>query len=515
MILDTRYFFRQHPLLFILCFSLVLILSACSSSTQQQADHPSEQQSQQQIDRPNEQSVQQTVDTPDEQQVNHQDPTSIDEGWLYGDAYSLIIFLRINPEIQIFVDHQDIVADLIPLNDDGIQVYSTSQVVGMPYADAMTVLIEQIHLHGYLEKADNIDIQIFFHEASEQTMEQCNIAVANAISEYTASHGMAHISFSGGYESLTIVEHDPNKTPTQSSNHDAPTQNENLLEMETDSAGNLTYTKNSLPGGGYCENYYHVDGTYSKQILHESNGEVSTFFYDDNGIRTQELIQTPEGITSTRWLANGERFIKEVISIPNGTTITISYDEHENRTEEHTECPDGSQQTVWFDPNGMSLRMESIHPSGSFQQITYHPNGKHAAVYEQDPEGNWFQQTYSEDGLTSHIVYSDGKEEHLTLHTGGQIAIRTYVTSDGSLEEHFDENGNLMLSISINANGRKAETRFNADRSGSVTQYGSDGSSSTVYFRPDGKVTHGYDSNGNYYEETGNVYAGTKNGGKG
>ena len=95
------------------------------------------------------------------------------------------------------------------------------------------------------------------------------------------------------------------------------------------------------------------------------------------------------------------------------------------------------------------------------------------------------------------------------LLTGGEPTIRE------DFPEIYEGLARMGLSISINTDGRKTETHWNSDRSGSMTQYGLDGSSSTVYFRPDGKVTHGYDSNGNYYEETRDVYAGTMNGGKG
>lgn len=483
MKLRKRKHTRGHNIVAVLCIIMTLAMIGCSPAEQQVVDRPGEEQ--QVVDHPGEE--QQVVDRPDEEQQVVDRPDGTGEGQQVVDGsgskensagsslpenVAFVITIRINPEFQIHVDDSDCIIAVIPVNADAEAMCQGLDVIGMSYIDGLPIIMEQAHTRGYLENGDFIDVQIFFHQASQQTMEQYNMDINTVIQQYAEDHALTGLQFGGGLGAEILLENeDPDWDPEQYANQSAnqPSENENIVETETDAAGNLIYFKELLTNGGYIEVYLRADGTDSKNIIHE----------------------------------------------PDGTTVTLLFDDKGTVTQEYREAPDDYRETVWFDANGAAVRAEIQHPDGTTSQITYHSNGSQATSYEEFPDGNWVKRTFSEDGLSSHVVYSDGREEQSSYHSNGQIAINKQAFSTShTLEEHFDENGNLMLSISIN-NGRKAETRFNADRSGSMTQYGSDGSSSTVYFRPDGKVTHGYDSNGNYYEETGEVYAGTKNGGKG
>ena len=163
----------------------------------------------------------------------------------------------------------------------------------------------------------------------------------------------------------------------------------------------------------------------------------------------------------------------------------------------------------------MIVSSEDHTADGYHTQITHYPNGNHATAITTGPDGFYAERRYSEDGLTVTSIDPNGQMTIETFYEDGTLATRKVDYGESTVEDHYNQNGNLTLSISIGKDGRRTETHWNPDKSGSMTQYGLDGSSSTVYFRPDGKVTHGYDSNGNYYEETRDVYAGTKNGGKG
>ena len=475
MKISTNIYTRACKYLSRLCLLVVfaLVITACTTNEQQVADQPGDEQ--QVMDRPGDE--QQVVDrldeTSDEQQVavgpgSEEIPT----GSSLPENVAFVITIRINPHFDIQVDYEDCIVAVIPVNSDAEAMCQGLDVTGMSYTDGLPLIMTQAQNKGYLENGSFVEVQLLFHQASQQTMEQYNIDINTVIQQYAADHALTDLQFGGGLSAEILLENeDPDWNPEQHANQSAnqPSKNENVVDVETDADGNVIYFKESLSGGGFAEIFLHANGTYRKHILHE----------------------------------------------PDGTIVTVHFDENGTPTQEDRSVPDGLRQTVWFSTEGLAVRSEIQHPDGGIAQVTYHANGAIATSLDQFPDGIWMESTYSEDGLSSHVAYSDGREEQITYHANGQIAIRKQAFSTShTLEEHFDENGNLMLSISIN-NGRKAETRFNADRSGSMTQYGLDGSSSTVYFRPDGKVTHGYDSNGNYYEETGEVYAGTKNGGKG
>ncbi len=478
----THRFSRYRMAFFCLLMVLFLTMLGCSSGEQQVVDRPGEEQQQvvdrpddqQQVDRPNEGGQEQPADQPGQSQGEQQVVVGPDgEGQASSDLTEDILFsalIRINPIFEIQVGNDECVIALIPHNPDGESVCNDLDIVGMPYQDGVNAVMDMAYRRGFLESGDHLDIVMTFRESSEQTMFAYNIELHEVIDQYAQSHGIDNLQFSGGCGSQTFVENeDPQWTPENDSHSSAePGHASNQEILETDANGNVLH---------YIE--HHDDHTRE-------------FFLDASG-----------------------RELKTILTIFDGTVITTIHHPNGTIAEEIQTTPDGHHHTSIYDTNGMIISSQEHTPDGYHNQITYHPNGNLATEITDGPDGFHIERTYSEDGLSMSSTDSDGRVTTETYYEDGTLAIRKADYGESVVEDHYDQSGNLTLSIATNRNGHRTETHWNPDRSGSMTQYGTDGSSSTVYFRPDGKVTHGYDSNGNYYEETGDVYAGTKNGGKG
>ena len=458
--------------LFTLCFFSFFLLAACSPSEQQQVHRPDEEQ-QQVVVLPG--GEQQVVELPNESEGEQQVVVGSDglEQAPPSDLAEDILFslqFQINPSFEIQVGLDERVVALIPHNSDGQLVCNGLEVIGMPYQDAVYALIDTSARRGFLESGDMIDIIMTFRAASEQTMFGYDMEIHGIIAQYAQSHQLSDLQFSGGYGSQNFVENeDPQWSPEndpQSSGHPGHASNQEILE--TDAHGNVL------------------------RYIERHDDHTREFFLDADG-----------------------RELKTILTIFDGTVITVTYHPNGTIAKEINVDPNGNQHISVYDSNGMIVSSEDHTADGYHTQITHYPNGKHATAITTGPDDFYAERRYSEDGLTVTSIDPNGQMTIETFYEDGTLATRKVDYGESTVEDHYNQNGNLTLSISIGKDGRRTETYWNPDKSGSMTQYGLDGSSSTVYFRPDGKVTHGYDSNGNYYEETRDVYAGTKNGGKG
>ena len=379
------------------------------------------------------------------------------------DTVTCIVQLSINPEFEIHVNDDGVIADVICRNDDAQAVCSNLTVTGKNYKDGVMELLTTAYQQGYIAQDSRVTLVAVRKSTAQYDVP---FVTDEIVSDFTAN--VISISFDVQNETITAEA----QNGTQSSAQNTPVGDGNKTDRPdstTDENGNtVLYT-------------YHDNGKYASVEVIRADGSSQKTLYNNDGTIREEHIKNPDN-SGVLTYENGVLKTEE-ITHSNGEIQRSTYDAKGAVIEEYWESAEVTQVTTF--ENGVKTLHTAKQSDGTSHTVYYNASGIAVKGSTNYADGSWSETTYK-DGKP-HIEFVEGltPEGHTvknTLHPNGKIAetVDYYAHNGEEYIYRYDENGTMTESFTYDNYGCRIHTVYRADGTSTSVRTNEDGSTTVL-----------------------------------
>jgi len=340
-------------------------------------------------------------------------------------TYAMILHFTINPVFHIYLDKEQTILSVEAENEDAEVLFAQLDVVGQPYAEAITHILDTAYTQGYLKDGAQISVEI----ASPQPSDASIAFIDSPISKFELEHGIT----------------------TDTNINLLPDPNQKSDSVVIDGQKYSVFTE-PLYGGSSGEQV----GTY---ISYTAKGLFSNF--KSTGYSRKEIQQFFNGDTTITYYRN-EKPLRVLTTYANGGVYDVSYHSNGEYASYYSSLSNGDFDYFVNAEDGTSLESESLQ-DGNYMSWKLHDDGS-VHSYMAYADGSRYETTKNANGKNIYTAeyYSDGNSVVTTYDDDGTPKIREEVL-DGILHiSTFDEHGTLVRAERKEPDGSGTEILYNS-----------------------------------------------------
>ena len=470
-----------------------------------------------------------------------------------------VVKVTINPEFELYLDLNMCVSKVRCLNEDAATALASteSSVVGIPYYQAITLLLNSVDQAGFLAQGAEVNLETTIHTSmDEESLQNFDIAITSPVEYFGAEHNLDLIvaapapvmdkkvaeDFNEYYENQIALQPEPSNEASVFICDENGSEIGIATYIYNENGQPVTVTENYYDGNSIHESYeYDDDGTLTKTTYTRSDGWSGSYTYYANGNICLSISDSPDGehtefyyaedgqaVSSTQILFDGTTFCESFEYDDNGTLIKTAYTRSDGWSGSYTyyangnvrlaisDSPDGEHTEFYYAENGTLISGPSDESSVKAGSVVT------TVIYNGDIEG--IQTTYYNDNALLYKieeVFSDGMTRVFHYYESGEQESVITDYASGHFEWYYDQSGVPTAYLETDAEGNRMETTFYSDGTEKTysIQYVS-GATKEVQFRENGQLKYSItnDENGqseSFYDENGTLtenYTTTANG---
>lgn len=393
-----------------------------------------------------------------------------------------VVKITINPEFELYLDLDLCVSKVRCLNEDAVTALAATEatVIGMPYHEAMTLLLDGVDQAGFLTQGAVVKLETTIHTPlDEESLPNFISTIASPVEQFGAEHDLDLFvnfpapvidektaeAFNEYYEMQIALQPETGNETT----HPIPDENDNEIDDPTidvtaepgsivttviyDGGIEITHTtyydENSFPykieevfsNGTTRVSQYYETGELESLVTSDASGHFE-WHYDQSGVPSAYYETDAEGNrTETTFYSNGTEKTYSV-QYASGATREVQF--YENGLPKHTiENGENGQSEYFYDENGMPTESYTTEVDGTYHEQFYYPNGHWSSAYSVYPDGTVVTSTAYENGEKKSSI-SEGPEQYDEHHytEDGICTYYLHITDTHRSESAWDENGN-------------------------------------------------------------------------
>lgn len=419
-----------------------------------------------------------------------------------------VVKVTINPEFELYLDLNMCVSKVRCLNEDAATALASteSSVVGIPYYQAITLLLNSVDQAGFLAQGAEVNLETTIHTSmDEESLQNFDIAITSPVEYFGAEHNLDLIvaapapvmdkkvaeDFNEYYENQIALQPEPSNEASVFICDENGSEIGIATYIYNENGQPVTVTENYYDGNSIHESYeYDDDGTLTKTTYTRSDGWSGSYTYYANGNVRLAISDSPDGEHTEFYYAENGTLISgpsDESSVKAGSVVT---------TVIYNGDIEGIQ-TTYYNDNALLYKIEEVFSDGMTRVFHYYESGEQESVitdyasghfewyYDQsgvptayletDAEGNRMETTFYSDGTekTYSIQYVSGATKEVQFRENGQLKYSITNDENGQSESFYDENGTLTENYTTTANGTYYESFYypNGNSSSSYIRY--------------------------------------------
>ena len=364
---------------------------------------------------------------------------------------SIILYITINPEFEVFLDGNACISKIRCINEDAQALFGALDVLGLSYDEGFPLILDAARDQGYLnEHNSEITIETTVleplpKEYLEEALSEVAAAFEAVVEQYATDNDLTitvdlpELEYDGPAISVEDLGGDVGQPNSQNS-YDCYDENDNVI--------------------GSCTEYYDDNGILSKRVTQWNDGTVTTSEIAPNGVEICQVEDGPNGHYERYFDENGNQ-IKSISHQPDGTKSETTFYANASAS----------------DSGGYNMNVESmiVHNSdGSYLEEYYSEDGTLISSFQENADGSTLESRTNEDGsrveisdessghyewhlfadgnMSKYVEDSDNGYHEKTYYTNDQVATELSRRGDEYWERRYNESGKLTYEYSKSSN---------------------------------------------------------------
>ena len=423
----------KKMLAFFLALVLTFSLCACAGTSQNSSGNPGQTSGQVSQNQPGESG--ETAETP---------------------ASIMALQFTLDPGFTLYIGEDKSILSVDTESEEAQALLAQLEVVGKPYAEAITAILDAVHTQGYLEDGSQVPVIADIAEPIDVGF----AFIALPISRFAIERGFTvipaiRLKETEEYAPSYVIDDRKFKLSVNPQYGRDNTQIGSIITYRgpeiTDQDSPTSYSKKEIQSfiGGDTAVVYYRNDSYLRTMHINADGYLADIIYYSDGTRASDYS----------CFSNGEFLY--YVNAEDGTGLeseTYIYGEYyhdicntDGSAYSYSILLDGRRLESEFGPNGIPIYSVNYAPNGDSSRTTYHNNGM-IKSQEDTFDGITICDTYDENGnlIGALRKEADGSGLETEFNGSGAIIGRHEFFANGDyVRDVYYENGQLKTSESM------------------------------------------------------------------